>query len=95
MQIYSVIKNGNISIEKIEGDQKQFKSKLNEITTGNLKHKSKDQLDTIKILKIFLTQAKKLSNYIIIMLRLYLKLCIKQNREQDLKYSLLNKCFKD
>ena len=95
MHIYNEIKSGNISIEKIEGDQKQFKSKLNEITTGNLKHKSKDQLDTIKILKIFLTQAKKLSNYIIIMLRLYLKLCIKQNREQDLKYSLLNKCFKD
>ena len=95
MQIYSVIKNGNISIEKIEGDQKQFKSKLNEITAGNLKHKSNDQLDTIKILKIFLTQAKKLSNYIIIMLRLYLKLCVKQNWEQDLKYSLLNECFKD
>ena len=95
MHIYNEIQNRNISIEKIEGDQKQFKSKLNEITTGNLKHKSKDQLDTIKILKIFLTQAKKLSNYIIIMLRLYLKLCIKQNREQDLKYSLLNKCFKD
>ena len=40
--ICNEIKNGNISIEKIEEDEKQFKSKLNEITTGNPKHKSKD-----------------------------------------------------
>ena len=48
MHIYNETKNGNISIEKIEEDQKQFKSKLNEITTGNPQHKSKDQLDTTK-----------------------------------------------
>ena len=42
-------KNGNISIEKFE--ENQFKSKLNEITTGNPKHKSKDQIDTIKNIK--------------------------------------------
>ena len=42
-------KNGNISIEKFE--ENQFKSKLNEITTGNPKHKSKDQLDTIRNIK--------------------------------------------
>ena len=29
MHIYNEIQNRNISIEKIEGDQKQFKSKLN------------------------------------------------------------------
>ena len=34
------------------------------------------------ILKIFITQEKKLSNYINVILKLYLKLCIKQNREQ-------------
>ena len=49
MHIYDEIKNGNISTAKIEEDQKQFKSKINEITTGNLKHKSKDQLETTKI----------------------------------------------
>ena len=48
MYIYNEIKNDNIAIEKIEEDQKHFKSKLNEITTGNPKHRSKDQLDTIK-----------------------------------------------
>ena len=48
MHICDEIKNGNISTSKIEEDQKQFKSKINEITTGNLKHKSKDQLETTK-----------------------------------------------
>ena len=42
MYIYSEIKNDNISIEKIEENQKQSKSKLNEITTANPKHKSID-----------------------------------------------------
>ena len=51
MHIYNKMKNGNISIEKIIEDRKQFKSKLNEITTGNPKHKSKDELDPIKNIK--------------------------------------------
>ena len=41
MHIYNEMKNSNISIEKVEEDQKQFKSKLNEKTTGNPNHKSK------------------------------------------------------
>ena len=48
MHIYTEIKNGNISIEKIEKGQNKFKSKLIEITIGNPKRKSKDQLGTIK-----------------------------------------------
>ena len=39
MHICNEIINGDITIEKIEENQKQFKSKLNEITTGNPKHK--------------------------------------------------------
>ena len=50
MHICNEVKYGNDSIGKIEEDQKQFKSKLNEITTGNPK-KSKDQLYTIKDIK--------------------------------------------
>ena len=42
-----------------------------------------------------MNQEKKLSNCIMIMLKLDLKPCAKQNREQDLIYELLNKCFKD
>ena len=48
LNIYEEIKNVNVSIEKIEEERKQFKSKLNEITTGNPKTRSKDQLNTIK-----------------------------------------------
>ena len=51
MHIYNEIKNVNISIEKTEEDQKQFKSQLNEITTVNPKHRSKDQLKAIKNVK--------------------------------------------
>ena len=51
MYIYNELKNRNVSTEKIEEDEKQFKSKLSEITAGNPKHKSKDQLDTIKSIK--------------------------------------------
>ena len=51
MRIYDEIKKGNISIEKTEQDQNQSKSKLNEITVGNLNHKSKNQWHAIKNIK--------------------------------------------
>ena len=51
MRIYNEIMNGDITIENIEEDQKQFKSKLNKITARNPKHKSKIQIDTIKNIK--------------------------------------------
>ena len=41
MHIYNNIKTGNTSIEKLEEDQKQFKSNLNEITRRNFENKSK------------------------------------------------------
>ena len=47
MHIYNEMKNSNVTTEKKE-EQKQFKLKLNKITTGNPKTKSKDQLYTIK-----------------------------------------------
>ena len=57
--IYDNIKNGNISIQKTEEDQKHFKSDLNEITKGNLKYKSKVQLNTIENIKNFYESRKK------------------------------------
>ena len=62
--IYNEIKNGNISIEKIEEDQQQFKSKLNEVTTGSPKDQSKDQLDTPKNIKnLYNTRDKVIKLY--------------------------------
>ena len=49
--IYNKIKNGNVPIKKAEEDQNKFKSSLSEIKIGNLKYKSKDQLDVIKNIK--------------------------------------------
>ena len=37
------------TLQQLEEDQKKFKSELNEITSGNPKHKSDKQLYTIKI----------------------------------------------
>ena len=54
LHIFKKIKNSNISIKKAEEHQKNFKSKLNEITTGNPKYKEKHQLDTTQNLQLFL-----------------------------------------
>ena len=51
MHIYNEIINGNILMEKIEEDQKQFKLYLNEITRGNTKKTSADQIKIIKNVK--------------------------------------------
>ena len=59
MYIYNEIKNCNISIEKIEEDKKQFKSKLDEIARGNPKHKSIDQLGRIKNIKSLYNSSDK------------------------------------
>ena len=62
MHIYNEIKNGDISKAKIEEDQKQFKSKLNEITIGNSKHESKNQLDALKNIKNLYNLRDKVTN---------------------------------
>ena len=51
MHIYNNMKNGNTWIAKKEEDEKQFKSHLGAITTGNPNYRSKDQLDAIKNIK--------------------------------------------
>ena len=86
MYIYNEIKNDNIAIEKIEEDQKHFKSKLNEITTGNPKHRSKDQLDTIKNIKNLCNSRDKTIKLYNDYANFCLRVCIKQNKELDLKY---------
>ena len=82
LNIYEKIKNGNISIKKAKEYQKKFKSNLNKTTSGNPKYREIYQSNTLKILEIFIIQGKMLSIYLMIMLKLDLKLCIKQNMEQ-------------
>ena len=57
---FNQIKSDNISLIKTEEEQNKFKSNLVETTSGNPNHKEKYQLDTIKILKTFINQDKKL-----------------------------------
>ena len=86
MHIYSNIKNGNTSIEKMEKDQKQFKSKLNEINTVNPKHKSKDQLNTIENIINFYSSREKVIKLHNDYTKIKSEALPKQNREQYLKY---------
>ena len=95
LYLYRDISNGNIKLEKAEEDQEQFKSDLNERTRANPKKKSDHQIKTIENIKNIYESRKKLSNCVMTMLKLDLKLRINQNMEKDLQYYLLNKCFKD
>ena len=68
LHISKEIKNGNILLQNTEEEQKQFKSKLNEITIGNPKTKSKYQLDAVKIFRNLYHSTQKvidLSNHFI------------------------------
>ena len=62
---------------------KKFKSEINEIVTGS--KKSEDQKIQQILLKHFTNQEKKLSNYLMIILELYLKLNTEQYQEKRLK----------
>ena len=85
LHLHRDIFNGNTELAKAEEDQEQFESVLKEITRGNPRKKSEHQVKTIKTLKIFMNQEKKLSNCVMIMLKLDLKVSINQNMEKDLK----------
>ena len=51
MYIYGHMKNGDTTSQQVEKQQKEFKKELNEITFGNPKHKSDNQLNVIKKVK--------------------------------------------
>ena len=86
LYIYENIKTSNISIKEAEKNQKQFKSRISEITTGNPNNRTEDQTNGIKNIKSLMTQEKTLSNYLLIIVKSTLKLYTKLNMEQDLKY---------
>ena len=51
MYIYRHMKNGDTTLQQVEKQQKEFKKELNEITFGNRKHKSNNQLYVIENVK--------------------------------------------
>ena len=88
--LFKKIRDGDISLEMAEEDQKKFKKEFGQIKSGNPDHKSDKQLYTIKNVKIFMTQGKKLLIYLIVTQKLDLKPFANQNKiklkEKDLKY---------
>ena len=59
MPTYKNIKNSNISLEKIEEGQEEFKSNIDVIARGNSKNRSKDLLNTITNIKNLYESRKK------------------------------------
>ena len=59
MPTYTNIKNSNISLEKIEEGQEEFKSNIDVIARGNSKNRSKDLLNTITNIKNLYESRKK------------------------------------
>ena len=91
MYTYNQLKNGDKTLQQVEEEQKHFKKDLNEIKSGNPRDKSEKQLYTIKNVKNFMTQDKKLLICLMIIQKLDLKLSTNQNKtmqlkEKDLKY---------
>ena len=88
--LFKKIRDGHVSLEMAEEDQKKFKREFGQIKSGNPDHKSDKQLYTIKNGNIFMTQGKKLLIYLIVTQKLDLKPFRNQNkiklREKDLKY---------
>ena len=73
-----------MKLEKAKKLQILFKSNLNEISKGRFT--SEEQQNAIKILTCFTNQEKLLSNYLMVILQLYLKLNAKQNMEKVSQY---------
>ena len=61
--IYGHMKNGDTTLQQVEKQQKDFKKELNEITSGNPKHKSSSQLYVIENVKNLYNSRQKLSIY--------------------------------
>ena len=51
LQIFNELKNGNTSSKKVKEDQKNVKSNLGEVTSGDPKYKSDSQSNAIKNIK--------------------------------------------
>ena len=82
------MKDGCTTLEKAEENQNKFNFNINII-------KQRDKSEEQKIIKHYTNRKKKLSNRLMIILKLCLKLNTKQDVEKDSKYWVLNKCFKD
>ena len=62
MYTYNQLKNGDKTLQQLEEEQEHFKKDLNEIKSGNPRHKSEKQLYIIKIVKDLYDSRQKIIN---------------------------------
>ena len=97
--LFKKIRDGDISVEIAEEDQKKFKREFGQIKSGNPDHKSDKQLYTIKNVKNLYDSRQKIidlfNSYSKIRSEAIYKSKQNETREKDLKYYHLSKCFKD
>ena len=60
MYIYGHMRNGDTTLQQVEKQQKDFKKELNEIKSGNPKHKSNNQLYVIENIKNLYNSRQKI-----------------------------------
>ena len=60
MYIYGHMENGDTTLQQVEKQQKDFKKELDEITSGNPKNKSNDQLYVIENVKNLYNSRQKI-----------------------------------
>ena len=90
LDILNKVKEGEISLAHAENDQIKFKSSL-----GEQKNRSKEQKNIQYNIKILYKARNNVIKFLMIILQWYLKQNMKLQKVKELKYKLLNKCFKD
>ena len=87
LHISKSIHNDETPLEGIENEQKKLKEELHYIKQRNTKNRSEEQKIEQIILKIFITQEKKLLKCLMIMLGTCLEIfTIQSKKEQGLRY---------
>ena len=87
---YGHIKNSDTTLQQVEKQQKDFKNELNEITTGNPKHKSSNQLHVIENVKDLYNSRQKIIDLLNDNSKIRSESIYKskqnETKEQDLRY---------
>ena len=94
-ELFNAIKNNQIKFSNVKNKQNEFLNKLSNVNIGK---KNAEQKEVINNLEKFYN-SREVINFLKTILKCYLMLIKMQNkmkqREKDLKYSHLNKFFKD
>ena len=95
-KLFNEIKKNRIRFNDAHKKQQELRKKINEV---KMVRKNFEQEKVVDNLERFYHSREEVFNFLGIILNCYLMLATKQNKlklkEQDFKYRLLNKCFKN